>query len=147
MGEFVTMDEATQYNRPLIVSAGVVLRDGRVMICRRKPEVHNGLKWEFPGGKLEEGESPEEALARELKEELDIKVEVGCVCDAVLYQYPEKAVLVLFYLCAIREGEPVPVDCDAISWAAPEELPEYNFSGADAEFVRRLKNRQQHFEL
>ena len=56
--------------RPLIVSAGVVVRDSRVMICRRRPEVHNGLKWEFPGGKLEPGESPEAALARELTEGL-----------------------------------------------------------------------------
>lgn len=141
------MDEANQFNRPLIVSAGVVLRDGRVMICRRKPEVHNGLKWEFPGGKLEAGETPEETLARELKEELDIEVDVSRICDAVLYNYPEKTVLVLFYLCAIREGEPWPLDCDAVNWATPEELSDYNFSGADAEFVRRLKTRQKHFDM
>ena len=141
------MEAVNQNNRPLIVSAGVVLRDGRVMVCRRRPGVHNGLKWEFPGGKLEEGESPEAALARELKEELDIGVEVGRICDAVLYRYSERTVLVLFYLCAIREGEPVPVDCDAISWATPEELPDYNFSGADAEFVRRLQDRQRRFDI
>ena len=125
-------------NRPLIVSAGVVLRDGRVMLCRRKPGAHNGLKWEFPGGKLEPGETPEAALARELKEELDIVVEVGRICDAVLYRYPDREVLVLFYRCTLTEGEPRPVDCDAIQWAAPDDLASFNFSGADAEFVRRL---------
>ena len=139
--------EASEYNRPLIVSAGVVVRDGRVMLCRRRPEVHNGLKWEFPGGKLEPGESPEAALRRELDEELDIRVRVDRICDAVLYHYPGKAVLVLFYLCAIENGEPRPVDCDAVQWVAPEALPNYDFSGADAEFVRRLKSRQEGFSV
>ena len=130
--------EAGENSRPLIVSAGVVLRDSRVMICRRRPEVHNGLKWEFPGGKLEPGESPEAALRRELDEELDIRVRVGRICDAVLYHYPGKAVLVLFYLCVIEDGEPRPVDCNAIRWVDPDALATYDFSGADAEFVRRL---------
>ena len=138
--------EATHFDRPLIVSAGVVLRDGRVMICRRSPEVHNGLKWEFPGGKLEPGESPEDALKRELREELEIDVRVDRICDAVLYHYPGKAVLVLFYLCVLEDGEPRPVECDAVAWTLPEDLPEYDFSGADAEFVRRLRERQQRFE-
>lgn len=124
--------------RPLIVSAGVVRRGGRIMLCRRKPEAHNGLKWEFPGGKLEPGETPEAALIRELQEELDITVEVGRILDAVLCRYPDRDVLVLFYPCAILSNEPRPVDCAEIAWVAPEELPDYDFSGADAEFVRRM---------
>lgn len=123
--------------QPLIVVAAVTLRDGKVMICQRKPEAHNGLKWEFPGGKLEDGESPEAALARELKEELDVRCEVGRVCDAVYYRYPERDVLVLFYLCRI-DGEPRTLDCNAIAWVAFEELKAYDFAGADRVFVERL---------
>lgn len=121
----------------LVVAAGVVLREGRVMLCQRRPEVHNGLKWEFPGGKLEPGESPEEALARELREELDIGVKVGRVADAVYHRYPDRDVLVLFYMCEITAGEPRCVDCRAVAWAAPDEIARYDFAGADRAFVDR----------
>jgi len=126
----------------LVVSAAVVERDGRVMLCQRRPDVHNPLKWEFPGGKLEPGEGPEAALARELEEELDIEVAVGRVRDAVYYRYPDRDVLVLFYGCAIRAGEPATVDCNAIAWATPEEMRGYDFAGADRAFVARNYARQ-----
>lgn len=123
--------------RPLMVSAGVVLDKNRIMLCQRRPEAHNGLKWEFPGGKLEPGEPPEAALARELREELDIQVRVGPIVDAVLHRYPDRTVLVLFYACAITAGTPRCVDCNAIAWVTPEELTAFDFAGADAAFVRR----------
>lgn len=123
--------------QPILVVAAVVERDGRVMICQRRPEAHNGLKWEFPGGKLEPGESPEAALARELREELDIDARVGRVRDAVYHRYPDRDVLVLFYGCQIAAGEPRPLDCNAIAWALPAELPDYDFAGADRAFVER----------
>ena len=123
----------------LVVSAAVIVREGRVMLCQRRPEAHNGLKWEFPGGKLEPGESPEAALARELREELEIDVEVGAILDAVYHRYADRDVLVLFYRCAIRGGEPVTADCNGIAWAAPGEVPGYDFAGADRAFVERQK--------
>ena len=121
----------------LVVAAAVVERGGRVMLCQRLPEAHNGLKWEFPGGKLEPGETPEAALARELEEELGIVVAVGRVRDAVYHRYPDRDVLVLFYGCAIQSGEPATVECNAIAWAKPEELNRYDFAGADLAFVKR----------
>ena len=121
----------------LVVSAAVVEREGRVMLCQRLPDAHNPLKWEFPGGKLEPGENPEAALARELREELDISVVVGHVRDVVFFRYPDRDVLVLFYGCEIVSGEPATLDCNAIAWAAPEELGQYDFTGADREFVSR----------
>ena len=128
----------TAAERPrLLVVAAAVERDGRVMLCQRRPDVHNALKWEFPGGKIEPGESPEAALARELREELGISVSVGRVRDAILHHYPDRDVLVLFYGCRIEGGEPRTLDCNAIAWAAPEELGGYDLAGADAAFVRR----------
>ena len=121
----------------LIVVAGVAQREGRLMICRRRPQASNGGKWEFPGGKIEPGESPEAALARELREELDIDVRVGRIADAVFCRYPSRDVLVLFYRCEIAAGEPRTVDCDAVAWAAPQALGRYDFSGADRIFVDR----------
>ncbi|MBR1559355.1 MAG: (deoxy)nucleoside triphosphate pyrophosphohydrolase [Clostridia bacterium] len=128
---------AVERRSPLAVVAGVVARDGRIMLCRRRPEVHNGLKWEFPGGKLEPGEAPEDALRRELREELAIDVRVGRVLDAVLHRYPDRDVLVLFYPCEIVAGEPAPVDCDAVAWAEKGELNTFDLAGADALFVER----------
>ena len=121
----------------LVVAAAVVERGGRVMLCQRLPNAHNALKWEFPGGKLEPGETPETALERELREELGIGVAVGRVRDAVYHRYPDRDVLVLFYGCTILSGEPDTVQCNAVAWATPEELPRYDFAGADLTFVRR----------
>lgn len=121
----------------LVVAAAVVERGGRVMLCQRLPDAHNALKWEFPGGKLEPGEGPEAALARELEEELGIEVAVGRVRDAVFHQYPDRDVLVLFYGCEILRGEPGTVECNAIAWAEPEEMSDYDFAGADLAFVKR----------
>lgn len=121
----------------LLVVAGVVRRDGRIMLCQRRPEVHNGLKWEFPGGKLEPGESPEEALARELREELCVDVRVGRIVDAVYHRYPDRDVLLMFYECEIVGGEPRTADCNAIAWVTAEALSSYDFAGADRAFVER----------
>ena len=121
----------------LVVAAGVVVRDGKIMLCQRRPEAHNGLKWEFPGGKLEDGESPEAALARELKEELSIDVRVGRVVDVVFHRYPDRDVLLLFYRCEITGGEPRAVDCNAIAWVRAGDVPGYDFAGADRAFVER----------
>ena len=125
----------------LTVAAGVVQKGNAIMLCRRRAEVHNGRKWEFPGGKLEPGESPEAALARELREELAIGVSVGRVLDAVYYRYTDRDVLVLFYPCVITDGEPRPLDCDAVAWVRPSELSRYDLAGADAAFVRRNLER------
>ena len=97
---------------------------------------------DLPGACSLSAASPEEALARELREELDIGVRVGRVRDAVYYRYPDRDVLVLFYGCAIIEGEPVALECNAIAWATPEALPGYDFAGADLAFVRRNYSAQ-----
>ena len=121
----------------LVVVAGVVIRQGRVMLCQRRAEVHNGLKWEFPGGKIEPGESPEQALARELREELAVDVSVGRAQDVVFHRYPDRDVLLLFYRCALTRGEPRAVDCNAVAWATADEVPAYDFAGADRTFAAR----------
>jgi len=121
----------------LVVAAAVVEREGRVMLCQRLPNAHNGLKWEFPGGKLEAGETPEAALARELREELNIDVAVGRIRDAVVHRYPDREVLVLFYSCTLLSGEPTAIQCNAIAWVEQADMPCYDFAGADWAFVKR----------
>ena len=121
----------------LIVTAAVAARDGRIMLCQRREGVHNALKWEFPGGKLEPGETPEACLARELREELNVEAEAGRIMDALMYRYPDRDVLLLFYRCAIKSGEPVPVDCRDIAWVAPGALEGRDLARADRAFVQR----------
>ena len=90
----------------IVVSAGVIRRGGKFLLCQRNEGAHQELLWEFPGGKLEEGESPESALERELREELNIETRAGRVLDAVFHRYPGRDVLVVFLESELASGEP-----------------------------------------
>ena len=121
------------------VVAALIVRDGRLLIARRPEGKHMAGRWEFPGGKLECGESPEEAIEREIREELAAEIRAGRVYQAIAYSYPEKDVLLLFYAASIVSGEPRPVEEAEIRWITLEELDEYTFAPVDAMLVERLK--------
>lgn len=122
----------------LIVAAGVLERDDHVLAAKRMRGSHLEGHWEFPGGKLEPGESPEECLERELREELGILVEPRRVLDVVFHRYPERSVLLLFYRCRLREGVPRALECDEVLWVPRVELGALRWAPADLDFVRRL---------
>ena len=121
------------------VVAALIVRDGRLLIARRPEGKHMAGRWEFPGGKLEKGESPEEAIDREIREELAAEIRAGRVYQAIAYSYPEKDVLLLFYAASVVSGEPRPVEEAEIRWITLEELDEYTFAPVDAMLVERLK--------
>ncbi|HSF15013.1 MAG TPA: (deoxy)nucleoside triphosphate pyrophosphohydrolase [Vicinamibacteria bacterium] len=122
----------------IVVAAGIIERDHRILATRRKKGSHLELHWEFPGGKLEAHESPEECLARELREELGVTVAPGRILDVVFHRYPESSVLLLFYECTLTDGEPRALDCDAFRWVPRAELPSLEWAPADLEFVAKL---------
>jgi mutator protein MutT len=122
------------------VAAALVFREGKLLITRRFADAHMGGLWEFPGGKKELAESYEECLARELKEELGIEVEVGELFETITHRYPDKGVLLKFYKCRWRAYEPRPLGCDALTWVGPLELGSYAFPAADAKLLDRLKD-------
>lgn len=127
-------------SEPLIeVAAGLVFRDGRLLITRRLPGDHLGGLWEFPGGKREEGESFEECVRRELNEELGIEVEVGMLLDDVTHRYPGRIVQLKFFRCAWRRHEPCARGCHAFTWVTAAELGEYAFPPADEKLRERLR--------
>ena len=126
---------------PLAVVAGIVERGGETLVCRRPAASHQGLLWEFPGGKIEKGESPEEALVRELREELDIETAVTGIYDARITEYPEKTVLILFYKVRIVRGEPRPVEEDAVRWVKGKEALNLDFAPADRPVAEKLFDR------
>src|SRR5436190_6037958 len=103
------------------VAAGLVFREGKLLITQRHPESHLGGLWEFPGGKREPDETFEECLARELREELDIEVTVGPVIESLTHVYPEKTVHLRFFRCDWKQREPQALQCSAFRWVTLRE--------------------------
>ena len=124
---------------PVIVAAAVIIRDGRVLLTRRGEGQHLAGMWEFPGGKLEAGESPEEALVRECQEECGIEVEVTEILEVTHHRYPEKEVLLLFYRCELRAGEVRHLQVADHAWVAPRDLDDYPLPPADERVVARIR--------
>lgn len=122
----------------IVVTAGVVSLDGKILAARRKAGSHLAGLWEFPGGKLEGNESPQECLVREFEEELGVRVRPGRVLEVIHHRYSDRAVLLLFYGCELLEGEPQPLGCEELRWLEPHQLPTLNWAPADLPFVRRL---------
>lgn len=123
------------------VAAGLVFRDGRLLITQRRPGDHLGGLWEFPGGKREPGESFEDCLKRELNEELGIDVQVGDLLNSVFHRYPEKAVRLNFYCCLFLAGEPQALACQNFAWIYPDQLKRYSFPPADQQLLLLLEKR------
>lgn len=121
-----------------VVVAGVIERNGLILIAQRKRSGHHPLKWEFPGGKVESGERPEDALSRELREELGIEARVDAEIDRYGFQYAGRPpIQLVFYRVQEFSGEPQNLDFEQILWIAPERLREYDFLEGDAEFLSR----------
>ncbi|HEV8662746.1 MAG TPA: (deoxy)nucleoside triphosphate pyrophosphohydrolase [Candidatus Methylomirabilis sp.] len=121
------------------MSAGFILRDGKVLICQRAASDAFPLKWEFPGGKVEAGEEPAAALARELREELGIRATVGAEVARVRHAYPGGPEVELrFFHVPAFVGEPVNRHFAAVTWAPLAALPAYDFLEADRPLVARI---------
>ncbi len=120
------------------VTAAVIQENGRVLIGRRKPGRHMGGKWEFPGGKIEPGETPQESLARELLEELAIKVRIGeFLCNA-FYEGDGVSLELLVYSVERVEGEPALIEHQELRWVRPDELSVFDLADSDRKVVERL---------
>lgn len=125
---------------PLRVTAAVLRRvdGGPIFIARRAPDRRLAGEWEFPGGKIEPGETPEHSLARELAEELGIEAAIGAHVATSLYDDGQLAVELIAYEARILVGEPVPVDHDAVAWVRPAELLAYPLAQADVPIAHAL---------
>jgi len=121
------------------VSAALIVHGGKLLITQRHATSHLGGLWEFPGGKREPGESFEQCLVREIREELGVSIAVGDLFEEVSHDYPEKSVRLRFFLCRLLAGEPQPLDCAAIKWITLPELDAYEFPAADARLLIKLK--------
>jgi 8-oxo-dGTP diphosphatase len=121
------------------VVAAIIVREGRILIGRRMAEQSHPLKWEFPGGKVEPGETPEQALGRELKEELGICGAAGQEITRYQYTYPGKNPIgLIFFRVKEFEGEPANLIFHEMLWAPTAELAEFDFVEGDRDFIRGI---------
>lgn len=124
------------------VTAAVLIKDGRILIAKRKANDKLANKWEFPGGKIELGESPEECLRREMWEEFQIKITVAEFFGESIYRYDHATVHLLAYLAHLEKGELKPTSHAEYRWVSPNELDKYDFAPADKPFVRKLQSSE-----
>jgi 8-oxo-dGTP diphosphatase len=131
--------------RRLVVAAVVQRDDGRFLLARRPPSAHLGGLWEFPGGAVEEGETPAQALRRELQEELGVEVEIGEPLTFAFHRDRERDVVLLFFQARIGRVEVTGREGQQVGWFAARELTALPTPPADAELIARLageKNRR-----
>ena len=124
----------------LAVVAALIESEGKLLVCQRRRYAKLALMWEFPGGKIEPGETPQHALERELREELGVDVQIGPEIYRTTHKYAEmpQAIELAFFAARITHGQPKNLDFEQILWRAPESLPELNFLPADRELIDRL---------
>ena len=121
------------------VVAGLIFQDGKILVCQRTRHQTMPLKWEFPGGKIEEGEQPRDALRRELDEELGINAHIGEEVSRIRHEYPNGAAVELrFFEVRKYDGTLENRIFRDMQWAMPAELPSFDFLEADLELVKAL---------
>jgi 8-oxo-dGTP diphosphatase len=133
--------------KTVIVTAALIIEQGKILVTQRKEDSSQGLLWEFPGGKVKEREEPREALGRELKEELDVEVEVGMLFDAVFHSYPEYPILLLVYRCRIVRGSLKPIGCHDLRWVSLREVEKLAMPPADDPIRKHLSSSEKGLPL
>lgn len=123
------------------VVAALIWDGDRFLICQRPAHKARGLLWEFVGGKVEPGETKEQALRRECREELDISLSVGEVFMEVVHPYPDITVRLTLFQGNIEEGTPRMLEHHDLRWITPEEIPAFDFCPADEEILKEITAR------
>jgi mutator protein MutT len=119
----------------------IVIRDGLVLVCQRKDDDTFGGCWEFPGGKQEAGETLEQCLARELREEINITARPTAALDPITHNYAHATVRLHPFLCDHESGEPEMIECQAARWIEPTALRTYTFPPANEALIEILIRR------
>ena len=122
------------------VVAALIWKDNKFMICQRPVHKERGLLWEFVGGKVEPGETKEQALIRECKEELNVLLSVGNVFTEVTHEYPDLTVHLTLFNATVAEGVPQKLEHNDIKWIIPNEIPNYEFCPADEKILRMISD-------
>ncbi|MFD2616520.1 (deoxy)nucleoside triphosphate pyrophosphohydrolase [Terrilactibacillus laevilacticus] len=122
----------------IYVVGAVIIEKGKILCAQRGPSKSLANKWEFPGGKIESGETPQEALQREIVEEMQCKVEIGDQIEQTVYEYDFGIVHLTTFFCKLIDGEPVLTEHAAIKWLLPNELKSLDWAAADIPTIEKL---------
>lgn len=125
---------------PIQVAAAVIACEGLYLVTRRKPGAHLGGLWEFPGGKREMGESLQDCLRREVREELGIEITAPVPFQTIRHDYPDKSVELHFFRCTIKAGTAQRLGCDDLKWVTARELASIDFPPADRTLIKALQD-------
>lgn len=123
----------------VVVAAAVLFHEGRVLLTRRMEGAHLAGMWEFPGGKVEEGEDPAFTVVRECREECGIELAVDDILDVTFHRYPRKDVLLLFYACRLVSGEVQHLGVADHAWVRPGEIRRYPLPPPDERVVAKIE--------
>ena len=127
------------------VTAAVIEKDGMVLIAQRRPGGRHPERWEFPGGKVEMGETAEECLAREMVEEMGVEVAVGEKLSEVEHAYPDTKIRLIAFKCEITSGRFQDIGCAAHAWVAPKQIGDYDLLPPDRILWGQVLNREPPF--
>lgn len=142
MNKSIQAEGANEAIHFIDVVAAVIRDDqNRFLIAKRKASQSNGGLWEFPGGKIEKGETEQQALVREIQEELGVKIWVLKFLKCSIYKYPNKTITLYSYYCEIFEGSPTNIEHDEIRFVPLSDFDKYEFSGANRETIELLQNQ------
>ncbi|AGK52365.1 replicative DNA helicase [Bacillus sp. 1NLA3E] len=133
--KFLQEDEM---KKDIYVVGAVIIENGKILCAQRGTTKSLPLKWEFPGGKIEKGESPQEALFREINEEMQCKIEIGEQIDKTVYEYDFGIVHLTTFFCQLIEGKPILTEHESIKWLAPNELTTLDWAPADIPTIEKL---------
>ena len=128
------------HDKHIIDVVGAIIKDGdRYLVGQRPANKAQGGMWEFMGGKIEPGETPDQALVRECREELALEIEGGRIIDSVVHEYPEKTIRLILIECRPKEGSaPKALEHQQIRWVTPAEMAALDFAPADRELIDRI---------
>jgi mutator protein MutT len=133
--------EMNSTSKPKVEGAvGVIKKEGQYLIAQRLNHAHQGGLWEFPGGKVEPGESIERALLREIREELGVEIIIDEKLKVITHEYDDKVVKLHFFQCIITGGDPQALGCQQWKWVGLDELGNYQFPEANREILVMLRN-------
>ena len=123
------------------VVAALIWDNDKFMICQRPVSKARPLLWEFVGGKVEPGETKEQALIRECKEELDITLKVGDVFTKAVHEYPDITIRLIVFNAKMAEGVPILIEHNDLKWITPDEISQYEFCPADIEILKSILDK------
>lgn len=123
----------------LEVTAAIIRQNDKILICQRPASKNCGLLWEFPGGKIEAGETGEQCIIRECQEELGVTLHVERELTDITYEYPDCTVHLHFYLCSIAAGVLEKKEHNAITWIVPDDVDQYEFCPADTKMLKSFR--------